>query len=131
MTRTASGVLSEQLSDLRERQAVTETKIDALNTRTLATEKTMASMAEKLDRLISGQSEIVSNQAANRTEIKAEIAAMKTAIDSMHPDWKSVQHIKAGWKYLIWIAGIVGAIAGALAYSKAWMIMNINYLFGK
>jgi chromosome segregation ATPase len=120
MTRGESAVLATGLADLRERQAVSETKLDAVA-------EAMKTMAAKIDTIIDGQSE----GRTDRAELRAAIESVQAEIKGMKPDVETVRAAKLFWKVALWVGGAAGAIAGAIATAKGWIVFNLNWFAGK
>jgi hypothetical protein len=120
MTRGESGLLASGLADLRERQAVTETKLDTVV-------ETMRAMAAKIDTIIEGQNE----GRSDRADLRVAIESVQSDIKGMKPDVDTVKAAKLFWKVAVWVGGAVSAIAGAVAIAKGWIVFNWNWFNGR
>jgi chromosome segregation ATPase len=120
MTRGETGILATGLADLRERQAVTETKLDAMG-------EAVKSMAAKLDTIIAGQEQ----GRTDRADLRTAIEELQSDVKTMKPDVATITDIKRAGRLGAWVIGGIAAIAASIATAKGWIILNFNYLFNR
>jgi peptidoglycan hydrolase CwlO-like protein len=116
MTRNEIGVLAAGLSDMRERAAVTETKLDAL-------EKSVTAISDKIDLMIAGQAD----GKKDRADLRAAIDTVQADVKAMRPDIETVRDAKRVLKVSAWIAGGVSAMITTAWAAWSWVIQNITW----
>ncbi len=116
MTRGEVSQVVRDVSNLGERQAVTETMLKTLIERTAAQD-------EKLDLMVKGMDELQRGQVRadhDRADLSRQLADMK-------PHVATVANAKTFWKVTAWIGASAGSIAAAIWAAWVWLIQYIAW----
>jgi hypothetical protein len=116
MTRGETSQLSRDVMKLTERQAVTETKLDALIERAAAQD-------EKFDLVLKGLSDL-KMAAVNADQDRKAMAAK---LQTMQPHVETVANWKTFWKIAAWVSATVCSILAAIWGAWTFLVEYITW----
>lgn len=116
MTRGETTALSRDVMKLAERQAVTETKLDALIERAAAQD-------EKFDLVLKGLGDL--KEAAVKAD--QDRAAMGAKLQTMQPHVQTVANWKTFSKIAAWISATAASIVAALWGAWTFLIQYVTW----